>query len=167
MVEAFTEANSALEVLPLKDCSVWRLNFDRTDDVELTRAVERALGAPLPGPFAPSGRDPVILWQGPHAFIVLCHQASPPSLKDRFKTACGRFERAPGLGVLSVSGPSVRLHSDADRPVSGPTARVMRLAGIRVTLWWPDDAEDHVRIVVGTTFMPYLGEWLSKSWLSV
>ena len=37
MVEAFTEANSALEVLPLKDCSVWRLNFDRTDDPERSK----------------------------------------------------------------------------------------------------------------------------------
>lgn len=136
------------------------------------RAVEAALGAPLPGPLraGPAG-DAEVLWMGPDEWLVVAPEDRRDDLLTRLRSAVGdAFATVTDVSAqrttLALSGPLVRTvlaqgcALDLDPRVTPPgSCPTTLLAQAQVTLVVGEETAG-VRLLVRASFASYLAAWL-------
>jgi hypothetical protein len=141
-----------------------RLTFDPARDPALTASIVALLGSSLPAPHRPSGTNPMLLWQGPHDILIAGLGAREAALREVIAGRSALLGNAgDGLLVFNLSG-GLFERIGHDRPGPGPASRVMRLAGLRVTMLWPGDDPDRASIHVDRSHGAYLADWLVDRW---
>lgn len=136
-------------------------------------AVARALGCPLPAACtATSAGQLQVLWLGPDEFLVLAPAGTQAELTDRLRGAIGDafgnvIDVSAQRTTLELSGPLTRevlargCAIDLDPRVSPPGTCVQTLlAQTGVVLLVRDQA---VRLLVRSSFAPYLAAWLADA----
>lgn len=145
--------------------ALYRLTFDSVRDPALTAAVIDRLGAPLPQPRQPSGRRPLLIWQGPHDMLVDGLETSTAALHQ---TIAGHpallGDAGAGLAIFDLWGDDLDHRLSHDRPDAGLCSRVMKLAGLRVTAVWLGEAQIRVRLYVDRSHASYMSAWLTSRW---
>lgn len=147
-----------------------QLTLDPERDGALTQAIAAVLEAPLPAPTAPvatnaGGGDTLLIWQGPHDFLIETPGALLPALERAVagKTAL-LGDAGAGLVAFTLSGSGVAARLGHDRPGPGLCSRVMRFAALRVTAVWRDET---VRLYVDRSHAAYIRQWLLDRWDAV
>lgn len=137
-------------------------------------AVERALGCPLPAPctLTRAGQADV-LWLGPDEFLLLAPPGRQAFLRRQMRMAIGaEFATVTDVSAqrttLDLSGSRVRdvlargCAIDLDLRVSPPGTCVQTLlarAGVILIV----DGPDQIRLLVGSSFAPYVADWLADA----
>jgi sarcosine oxidase subunit gamma len=136
-------------------------------------AVAQALGCPLPSACTATSADPVqVLWLGPDEFLVLAPAGTQAELADRLRAAIGdEFGSVVDVSAqrttLDLSGPLTRevlargCAVDLDPRVSPPGTCVQTLlaqTGVVLLV-----GEHGVRLLVRSSFAPYLAAWLADA----
>lgn len=136
--------------------------------------VERVLGCPLPAPCAVT-RSPraEAAWLGPDEFLVLAPPGTQARLRQQIEEAIGaEFGTVTDVSAqrttVRLSGPLTRdvlargCAVDLDPRVSPPGTCVQTLlaqTGVILLV----DAPARVRLLVRSSFAPYLADWLSDA----
>ncbi|WP_371432673.1 hypothetical protein [Novosphingobium sp.] len=145
-----------------------RLTFDPDRDSALTRAITAVLEAPLPAPTVPVATQAggaLLIWQGPHDFLIETPGALLPALEQAVAGKSALVgDAGAGLVSFTLSGSGVAARLDHDRPGSGLCSRVMRFAALRVTAVWRDET---VRLYVDRSHAAYVRQWLLDRWDAV
>ncbi|RQW44849.1 hypothetical protein [Novosphingobium sp. LASN5T] len=145
-----------------------RLTFDPDRDSALTRAITAVLEAPLPAPTVPVATQAggaLLIWQGPHDFLIETPGALLPALEQAVAGKSALVgDAGAGLVSFTLSGSGVAARLDHDRPGPGLCSRVMRFAALRVTAVWRDDT---VRLHVDRSHAAYVRQWLLDRWDAV
>lgn len=145
---------------------LYRLTLDPARDPAFTAALVGLIGAPLPTADRPSGTNPVLIWQGPHDYLV-------SGLDDRLEAVSNAIAGRPvlfghagaGMAGFDVSGRALSRY--LDRPGEGRRSRVMRLADLRVTAFWPGSDGTDVRLHVERSHAAYFRQWLIERWQAI
>lgn len=137
----------------------------------LRTPLEKALGAPLATPNQSSGSDPLILWQGPQDWLILCDKADASGLQAALTKAAGEkpvliTAAGDGLAAFTMTGPdaATRLSSGTSLDLSpeafpvGASA-ITRFAQLRATLY---HQADRYTLIVDRQYSRHIELWLAR-----
>lgn len=137
-------------------------------------AVQQVLGCRLPAPCtATRSRQADVLWLGPDEFLLLAPPGTQEHLGERIQAAIGAefgtvIDVSAQRTTVSLSGPLTRevlargCAIDLDPRVSRPGTCVQTLLA-RSDVILLVDAPARFRLLVRSSFAPYVAEWLADA----
>lgn len=148
-----------------------RLTVDLERHPDLRGSIEAVLGLPLVAPNKLSGSDPLILWQGPQDWLILCDKADASGLQAALTKAAGDkpvliTAAGDGLAAFTLTGTDAmaRLSSgtaldlSADAFPVGASA-ITRFAQLRATLYRQADC---YTLIVDRQYARHVELWLGR-----
>ena len=145
------------------------VDLDRHSD--LREPIETALGIPLAAPNRLSGADPLILWQGPHDWLILCGNTDGNALQEKLAKAVIDkpvliTNAGHGLAAFKLNGPdaATRLSSGTGLDLGLETfpvgaSAITRFAQLRATIF--READLYI-LIVDRQYARHAQLWLAR-----
>lgn len=149
-----------------------RLTVDLARNPELRKPLEAAIGSALPGPGRLSGTDPIIAWEGPQDWLLLCRSVAINDLKSSLLTVADNepvlvTTAGDGLVAFQVDAANaVRLFAGATCvdvsnevfPIAACT--ITRFAQVRALIL---REIDYYTVITERQFASHINLWLARS----